>query len=241
MLLFYVVYCVALCFNTELERWALSLNLPFKLPTKEEQSSLVTYKNVQDNNYTQSTQQQTNLSQEPNAATSTGNQQQQQQDYQNYSDPNASWDPNAAWGDTSDPVGVSARSSVQPAAVDDWGMSQFTAGQGQENIAYNPDQPDAVVSQSPTADNGQKPVVGKPQPAGVDYYKSTDRAKDSRPNPLERPTTGGMPALISWYVVYPIHYLCQKTMPDCRTIAIVSLHFCVSMVWIRFILILWCG
>lgn len=235
MLLFYVVYCVALCFNTELERWALSLNLPFKLPTKEEQSSLVTYKNVQDNNYTQGTQQQTNLSQEPNAASSSENQ--QQQEYQNYTDPNASWDPNAAWGDTSDPVGVSARSSVQPAAVDDWGMSQYSAGQGQENIAYNPDQPDAVVTQSPTGDNTGKPVVGKPQPTGVEYYKSSEKSKEARPNPLERPTTGGMPALISWYIVYPIHFLCQKTMPDCRTEKYRNWYpftFLISMVWISF-------
>lgn len=237
MLLFYVVYCVALCFNTELERWAMSLNLPFKLPTKEEQSSLVTYKNVQDNNYTQGTQQQTNLSQEPNAASSSENQQ-QQQDYQNYTDPNASWDPNAAWGESSaDPVGISARSSVQPAAVDDWGMSQYNAGQGQENIGYNPDQPDSVVTQTPTGDNGQKPVVGKPQPAGVDYYKSSDKSKEARPNPLERPTTGGLPALISWYVVYPIHFLCQKTMPDCRTEKYRNWYpftFLISMVWISF-------
>lgn len=46
MLLCYVVYCVALHFNDHLERWAHSLDLPIKLPTKGEQSSLVTYKNV---------------------------------------------------------------------------------------------------------------------------------------------------------------------------------------------------
>lgn len=46
MLLCYVLYCVALRFNDHLERWAHSLNLPFKLPTKNEQTSLVTYKNV---------------------------------------------------------------------------------------------------------------------------------------------------------------------------------------------------
>lgn len=46
MLLCYVVYCVALHYNDRLERWAHSLNLPIKLPSKDEQSSLVTYKNV---------------------------------------------------------------------------------------------------------------------------------------------------------------------------------------------------
>lgn len=46
MLICYVGYCIALHFNDHLERWAHSLNLPIKLPSKDEQSSLVTYKNV---------------------------------------------------------------------------------------------------------------------------------------------------------------------------------------------------
>lgn len=53
MILFYVAYCVALHFNTALEKWAYSLKLPIKLPTKEEQSALVTFKNVPDQNYSQ--------------------------------------------------------------------------------------------------------------------------------------------------------------------------------------------
>uniref|UniRef100_A0A1B0G9C3 Sodium/calcium exchanger membrane region domain-containing protein n=1 Tax=Glossina morsitans morsitans TaxID=37546 RepID=A0A1B0G9C3_GLOMM len=237
MLLCYVGYCVALYFNSALERWALSLNLPFKLPTKEEQSSLVTYKNVSDNTYTQGTQQQTNLSQEPDATTAPQETQQQQSnsEYQNYTDPNASWDPNAAWGDVpANPVGVSAGSTQPPA--DDWGMSQFNAGQGQENMAYNPDQPESSATKSASTDN-TKPVVGTPQPAGSDYYKSTERSKEARPNPLERPTEGGPLALISWHVVYPIHFLCQKTMPDCRTEKYRNWYpftFMISMIWISF-------
>ncbi|CAG9794850.1 unnamed protein product [Diatraea saccharalis] len=43
MLIMYGVYCVALRFNTALERWAMTLPLPFKLPTREEQAALVTY------------------------------------------------------------------------------------------------------------------------------------------------------------------------------------------------------
>lgn len=46
MLLMYVVYCVALRFNNQLEAWALTWKLPFKLPTREEQAALVTYKYV---------------------------------------------------------------------------------------------------------------------------------------------------------------------------------------------------
>uniref|UniRef100_A0A1A9WY23 Sodium/calcium exchanger membrane region domain-containing protein n=1 Tax=Glossina brevipalpis TaxID=37001 RepID=A0A1A9WY23_9MUSC len=239
MLLCYVGYCVALYFNSALERWALSLNLPFKLPTKEEQSSLVTYKNVSDNTYTQGNQQQTNLSQEPDATTTASQETQQQQstsEYQNYSDPNASWDPNAAWGDVpANPVGLNAGTNQAP--TDDWGMSQFNTGQGQENMAYNPDQPENAATKSASADN-TKPVVGTPQPAGTtDYYKSTDRSKESRPNPLEHPTEGGPLALIAWYVVYPIHFLCQKTMPDCRTEKYRNWYpftFMISMIWISF-------
>lgn len=54
MILFYVLYCVALHFNTALEKWAYSLKLPIKLPTKEEQSALVTFKNLPDQTYSQS-------------------------------------------------------------------------------------------------------------------------------------------------------------------------------------------
>lgn len=53
MLLCYVVYCIVLKFNTPLEKWAYSLKLPIKLPSKEEQSALVTFKNVPDTNYSQ--------------------------------------------------------------------------------------------------------------------------------------------------------------------------------------------
>ncbi|XP_020716338.1 probable sodium/potassium/calcium exchanger CG1090 isoform X2 [Ceratitis capitata] len=245
MLLCYVGYCVALHFNTELERWALSLNLPFKLPTKEEQSSLVTYKNMPDNSYTQGgsqqqQQQQTSLTQD---GASGSQQQQSTSEYQSYGDPNASWDPNAAWGEepSTNPVGVSVRYG-QPPGEDDWGTNTFYTsgpGHGADNMAYNPDQPDAVVTQqNNTNGDGSKPAVGKPQPAaGVEYYKSSDRAKEARPNPLDRPTEGGLPTLIAWYVVYPIHYLCQKTMPDCRTEKYRNWYpftFIVSMIWISF-------
>lgn len=52
MLLMYVVYCVALSFNTSLERWAKSYNISW-LPKDEEpaeQGHLVTYKSLQDEN-----------------------------------------------------------------------------------------------------------------------------------------------------------------------------------------------
>lgn len=54
MIICYVIYCIVLHFNTPLEKWAYSLKLPIKLPTKEEQSALVTFKNLPDPTYTQS-------------------------------------------------------------------------------------------------------------------------------------------------------------------------------------------
>lgn len=60
MLICYVFYCIALHYNDHLEKWAHSLNLPFKLPSKDEQSSLVTYKNVPEPPVSYNTQGNTN-------------------------------------------------------------------------------------------------------------------------------------------------------------------------------------
>lgn len=243
MLLCYVGYCIALHFNTELERWALGLNLPFKLPSKEEQSALVTYKNVPESSYTQGT----TATKETDPSAQQQQQQQQAQsqgDYQSYNDPNASWDPNAAWGEEgqsqSQPQPLAARQTNQPPA-DDWGMSQFNQGQGQENMGYHADQPDAVVTgeaaAAAAAAAGKSQVGTAAAPAGVDYYKSTDKQREPRPDPLVRPTEGGPLALIAWYVVYPIHFLCKKTMPDCRLEQYRNWYpftFLISMVWISF-------
>ncbi|XP_060648112.1 probable sodium/potassium/calcium exchanger CG1090 [Drosophila nasuta] len=248
MLLCYVGYCVALCFNTELERWALSLNLPFKLPSKEEQSALVTYKNVPESSYTQGNGGQTQTKETDPSAQQKQQQDPTQGDYQSYNDPNASWDPNAAWGEESSqnqasaaamPMAASARSSQPP--VDDWGMGQFNQGQGQENMGYHGDQPDSVVTgeqaAAAAAGAGAKSQVATTPGGGVEYYKSTDKQREARPDPLMRPTEGGLPALVAWYVVYPIHYLCKLTMPDCRQHQYRNWYpftFLISMVWISF-------
>lgn len=243
MLLCYVGYCIALHFNTELERWALGLNLPFKLPSKEEQSALVTYKNVPESSYTQGTTAAQTKETDPSAQ-----QQQQAQaqgDYQSYNDPNASWDPNAAWGEEGQsqapPQPMAARTSQPPA--DDWGMSQFNQGQGQENMGYHADQPESVVTgeaaaaAAAAAAGGKSQVVAAAPAGGSDFYKSTDKQREPRPDPLVRPTEGGPLALFAWYVVYPIHFLCKKTMPDCRTEQYRNWYpftFLISMVWISF-------
>ncbi|XP_016932316.3 probable sodium/potassium/calcium exchanger CG1090 [Drosophila suzukii] len=232
MLLCYVGYCVALHFNTELERWALGLNLPFKLPSKEEQSALVTYKNVPESSYTQESAAQAQGQQAPKDNES--RHVEPQNDYQNYSDPNASWDPNAAWGEESQPNPV-----ANPPPVDDWGMGQV----GKENMGYHADQPESVItgeaaSAATTAKSGGQVIPTQAAPAvGGDYYKSTDKQREPRRDPLLRPTEGGLPALVAWYVVYPIHFLCKKTMPDCRQDQYRNWYpftFLMSMVWISF-------
>ncbi|XP_034181722.1 putative sodium/potassium/calcium exchanger CG1090 isoform X3 [Osmia lignaria lignaria] len=69
-----------------------------------------------------------------------------------------------------------------------------------------------------------------------EYYK----AKEPDPNevsPLERPTDGSQWSLFTWGLVYPIHFLCRATMPDCRQEKFRNWYpftFCVSMVWISF-------
>lgn len=241
MLVFYVIYCITLHFNAPLEKWALSLNLPIKLPSKEEQSALVTYKNIPDSTYTQGQDSQavTSLSQDPQGQQQqTGQQYDQTNEYQAYIDPNASWDPNAAWDDApANPV------QTAPAA-DSWGNDYsaqntgWNQSQGQQNYGYNAAQEEKAIS--PAADQpdntSQKPQVA-PQSAQPGYYKSKDPKAQEPTNPLEKPVDGGLPAQISWAVVYPIHYMCRLTMPDCRTEKYRNWYpftFLVSMIWISF-------
>ncbi|KAL7727136.1 hypothetical protein ACLKA6_016096 [Drosophila palustris] len=132
---------------------------------------------------------------------------------------------------------ICSRKKVQSQPpVDDWGMSQCNQGQGQENMGYHGDQPESVVTgeavvakATATASTTGK-TQGATAPGGVDE-------KESRPDPLARPTEGGLPALVAWYVVYPIHFLCKKTMPDCRLAQYRNWYpftFLLSMVWISF-------
>ncbi|XP_033352403.1 probable sodium/potassium/calcium exchanger CG1090 [Bombus vosnesenskii] len=73
-------------------------------------------------------------------------------------------------------------------------------------------------------------------PKQPSYYK----AKEPDPNevsPLEKPTDGSKWSLFTWGLVYPIHFMCRATMPDCRQDKFRNWYpftFCVSMVWISF-------
>lgn len=48
MMLMYVVYCIVLHFNTQLEQWAQTLPVPCKQPQPDEQSGLVSYKTLEE-------------------------------------------------------------------------------------------------------------------------------------------------------------------------------------------------
>ncbi|XP_055542829.1 probable sodium/potassium/calcium exchanger CG1090 [Wyeomyia smithii] len=233
MLLFYVVYCVALHFNTALEKWAHTLNLPIKLPTKEEQSALVTYKNLPDTTYTQGQpgiEQQAQVQPEP--------QQQQQQADQGYMDPNASWDPNAAWDGSASaaaaPNNAYATNTYDPNAA--WGSGQQNYGYEDQ---YGQEQPKPQQQQVAAVPAAQTTTVttGAIQPTADEYYKPKEPRQQSAKNPLEKPVDGGILAQISWAIVYPIHYTARLTVPDCKTEKYKNWYpftFLISMIWISF-------
>ncbi|XP_052888243.1 probable sodium/potassium/calcium exchanger CG1090 [Anopheles moucheti] len=225
MLLFYVVYCVALHFNTPLEKWAHTWNLPIKLPTKEEQSALVTYKNLPETTYTQGQQpgQEQPQQQQPPADQPPA----VDQGYAAYMDPNASWDPNAAWGEPTPAVTNSSVANVNDA---------WNNGSGQQNYAYEDQY--GQETQKPPQQQQVVQQTAAPAPApGEDYYKPKEPRPQDSHNPLEKPVDGGILAQVSWAIVYPIHYTARLTMPDCKTEKYKNWYpftFLISMIWISF-------
>lgn len=236
MMMFYVVYCVALHFNSALERLIQPyvLKLPIKLPTREEQSALVTFKNAPDSTYTQgipggseaaSPQQELNEAAQPDTS---------------IYDPNSSWDPNAAWGSEGAKPAAGAAGAAgatswnQPSGYnDDWGDS---TGNGTQNYGY---------SQSEVDGSG----AGKEKPAGVstttavvqsandqDYYKPKEQ-RPELPDPLLKPENADLLTVINWHIVFPIHYMCRLTMVDVKQEKYKNWYpitFLISMVWISF-------
>lgn len=160
-----------------------------------------------------------------------------------------SWDPNAAWddgqgnapGQTSVAMpgnagGYGGNNSWNPDAS--WNQGQqnyaYTAAAGDQSDQLSPNASETSQSQS-QSQTAQKKVGAMPQP---EFYKSKDpKASQILVNPLIRPAEGGAIALITWRVCYPIHYLCQKTVPDCRTEKYRNWYgftFIISMLWISF-------
>lgn len=121
MLICYVIYCIALHFNSFLEMLVQPyiLKLPIKLPTREEQSALVTFKNAPDATYN-ATQAQSNVD-------ATSPQQELKEKSPDYSyDANSSWDPNAAWTNDSAPKKPAPVSnSFNSEGYDSWGSENY--------------------------------------------------------------------------------------------------------------------
>ncbi|KAK7582517.1 hypothetical protein V9T40_013962 [Parthenolecanium corni] len=70
----------------------------------------------------------------------------------------------------------------------------------------------------------------------VIYYKPKE-PRPSEVDPLEMPANADKFNLYRWYAVYPIHYMNQLTMPDCKKEQYRKLYpltFLISMVWISF-------
>ncbi|XP_015435126.1 PREDICTED: probable sodium/potassium/calcium exchanger CG1090 [Dufourea novaeangliae] len=158
MLIMYAVYCVALSFNSRLERWAKSYDIPF-LPKDDEpaeESALVSYRSLQE-------------------------------DRLSYTGPNSP---------------VTDQHKIQEGGLG-----------------------------GPVSETNDPPVPKQPE-----YYK----AKEPDPNeasPLEKPLDASKWTLFTWGLVYPIHFMCRATMPDCRQEKFRNWYpftFCVSMVWISF-------
>ncbi|XP_030764212.1 probable sodium/potassium/calcium exchanger CG1090 [Sitophilus oryzae] len=85
------------------------------------------------------------------------------------------------------------------------------------------------------------PVLPQPLPSGPvqhDYYRPKEFDPTTKINPLVKPADeAGQWARIKWTVLYPIHFFCIYTMPDCRSEKYRNWYpftFFVSMVWISF-------
>ncbi|KAF7274645.1 hypothetical protein GWI33_012690 [Rhynchophorus ferrugineus] len=194
MLVTYAIYCVVLHFNPQLEKWAQTLPLPFKTTAPNEQSGLVSYKNLEDE------RKHTNYGMEWN--NEQPSQQQQQQP------PQSQWSPGQEWSPDKHPPGENFQEPLSGAAL---------------NQASN----EAGVIQSTTM-----------APAQQDYYRPKEYDPATKVNPLVKPAAeAGEWAKFKWYTLYPIHFFCIYTMPDCRSEKYRNWYpftFFVSMVWISF-------
>ncbi|XP_045780474.1 probable sodium/potassium/calcium exchanger CG1090 isoform X1 [Maniola jurtina] len=221
MLIMYGVYCVALRFNSTLERWALTIPLPFKLPSREEQAALVTYKSgagqpdaapAAEGQYTQMEGQNNDLPQKPAEYNPDGAYVNAAYNAESAWNPNTTWDPMNAWDETS---------LQQPptAPAQSWGEPE-------------PAQQLQSPNQSEPKQEGQAPSAPK-APTQPAYYKAKEYNAETAVNPLVKPVGANPVQLACWYVAYPVHWSCRHTMPDCRG-RWYPVAFIISMLWISF-------
>ncbi|KAI4461616.1 sodium/potassium/calcium exchanger [Holotrichia oblita] len=168
MLCMYVVYCVVLHFNPQLERWAQTLPVPCKNIAREEASGLVSYKTLEEEKKRNS-----------------------------YGSPDKSID--------------------NLEQVDMSSLSGPALNQAPTNANY--------ANQNMTAVNQQE------------YYRPKEPDPNNIVNPLEKPVDGSLYQQAKWAIVYPIHYMARKTMPDCKSEKYKNWYpftFLISMIWISF-------
>lgn len=93
-----------------------------------------------------------------------------------------------------------------------------------------PEKQDSIEDGGPRASNG---AISADH---VNYYKPKE-PRPSEVNPLIMPATTDIFEIYRWYIVFPIHYLSQATMPDCKTDKYRNWYpatFAISMIWISF-------
>ncbi|XP_072933005.1 probable sodium/potassium/calcium exchanger CG1090 [Epargyreus clarus] len=219
MLIMYGVYCVALRFNVALERWALTLPLPFKLPTREEQAALVTYRSAggqpappaaAEGDYAQMEGQTKESPREPTAYNPDGAYENAAYNADQGWNPNQEWDPNQMWDQQGQAPSWNAQPTPQPP-------------QQAQSPAVQPAQEQAPPPQP-------QPI---PPPSMPAYYKAKEYNPETAVNPLTKPEGANSLQMACWYVAYPIHWSCRHTMPDCRG-RWYPITFIISMLWISF-------
>ncbi|XP_013185026.1 probable sodium/potassium/calcium exchanger CG1090 [Amyelois transitella] len=232
MLIMYGVYCIALRFNTVLEQWAISIlyKMPFKLPTREEQAALVTYRSAggqlpataaaAEGQYTQVEGQTKETPLQNTAYNPDGA-------YDNVAynaepaqawDPNTTWDPDQAWSDQPQ--------TQQAPASTGWG------DYSQQPVQQQQQQPPQQTVQSPQAQQQPAPQQTQ-QPVAPAYYKAKEYNPETAVDPLVKPIGANPFQLCCWYVAFPVHWACRHTMPDCRG-RWYPITFIISMLWISF-------
>ncbi|CAG9835651.1 unnamed protein product [Diabrotica balteata] len=136
--------------------------------------------------------------------------------------------------------GVEQTQQFQQPDYSDPGMNNFgmawSPEKYQEGFASQLSGPELNQASQPEP-TAPPPVVPEPvRPVQPDYYRPKEYDPAAHVDPLVRPE-GGWYQQASWGLIFPIHWLCRKTMPDCRSEKYRNWYpftFFVSMVWISF-------
>ncbi|KAJ8974036.1 hypothetical protein NQ317_001824 [Molorchus minor] len=226
MLVTYLIYCVVLHYNTPLERYAQTLPVPFKHKAPTEQSGLVSYKTLEDDGKL------------PNYGME-WSQESQHQGYAEDKPQSLLAYPFACrileWN--------GLRKNISKPLV---GFSNQLSGPAlnQATIDPSPQQPlqrqhrHRCPSRNITSRRNMIPPPKSTHSPDQSFLELqfVVRVKRRKKFPLNM-KKGSFFAQASWVIVYPIHWLCKKTVPDCRSEKFKNwypLTFFVSMIWISF-------